>query len=98
MLIAISNLRRTLQTGQEGQLNGQRSFTFLSADIVLPLYKCFLWHYLENNAAVWSGNLAKPQIDAIEKLQMRAIAMIEGFKHLEYSARLEKLKLPSLVY
>ena len=24
--------------------------------------------------------------------------MIEGFKHLEYSARLEKLKLPSLVY
>ena len=45
----------------------QRSFTFLSVDIVLPLYKCFVLHYLENNAAVWSGNLAKPQIDAIEK-------------------------------
>ena len=76
----------------------QRSFTFLSVDIVLPLYKCFVRHHLENNAAVWSGNLSKPQIDVIEKVQMRATAMIEGFKHLEYSARLEKLKLPSLVY
>ena len=76
----------------------QRSFTSLSADIVMPLYKCFVRHHLENNAAVWGGNLSRPQIDAIEKVQMRATAMIEGMKEMEYSSRLEQLKLPTLVY
>ena len=61
----------------------QRSFTSLSADIVMPLYKCFVRHHLENNAAVWGGNLSRPQIDAIEKVQMRATAMIEGMKEME---------------
>ena len=76
----------------------RRSFTSLSANIVLPLFKCFVRHHLENNAVVWGGNLSKRQIDAIEKVQIRATAMIEGMHMMDYSERLQRLKLPTLVY
>ena len=76
----------------------RRSFTYLAADIVMPLYKSFVRHHLENCATVWSCNLKMSQVTAIEKVQMRATEMIEGLKHLEYSERLQRLKLPTLVY
>ena len=37
-------------------------------------------------------------IDILEKVQMRATKLVDGFRNLEYSERLKRLKLPTLVY
>ena len=74
----------------------RRSFCYLNADILLPLYKAFVRHLLEYGAPVWSGRLKMSQIRVIEKIQMRATEMIEGMSYIDYGERLKFLRLPTL--
>ena len=78
--------------------NIRRSFCCMNADILLPLYKAFVCHLLEYGATIWSGRLKRSQIRPIEKIQMRATEIIEGMSYIDYSERLNLLRLPTLAY
>ena len=75
-----------------------RYFSCPNAGIPLPLYKTFFHHLVEYGAPVWSGRLKKSQIRTIEKIQMRATEMIEGMSYIDYSERLNLLRIPTLSY
>ena len=63
----------------------------------LKLYTAFVRPHLEYAVAVWSPHLMR-HVDLIEKVQMRATKLVDGFSKLTYQERLEKLKLPTLSY
>ena len=75
----------------------RRTFSYLDSKMFLKLYTSFVRPHLEYAVAVWSPHLKK-HIDLIEKVQMRATKLIDGFGKLTYQERLEKLKLPTLAY
>ena len=47
---------------------------------------------------VWGRQTKMSQIRAMEKIQVRAIDMIEDMRLIEYSDKLEILRLPTLSY
>ena len=51
--------------------------------------------HLEYANSVWCPH-RQEDIDAIEKVQMRATKLVHVIKHLSYSERLKYLKLPTL--
>ena len=53
--------------------------------------------HLEYAQAVWAPYLAK-YVNMLEKVQIRATKLIDGFKNVEYSDRLRRLNLPTLTY
>ena len=57
----------------------------------------FVRPHLEYAQAVWTPYLAK-HVNMVEKVQMRATKLIDGFSNVEYSDRLRKLNLPTLTY
>ena len=75
----------------------RRSFSYLDPDTFRKLYTAFVRPHLEYAVAVWSPHLKK-HIDLVEKVQMRATKLVDGFGKLTYQERLERLKLPTLVY
>ena len=52
---------------------------------------------LEYGQAVWSPYLQK-HINTLENVQIRATKLVDGLGKLEYSERLKRLNLPTLVY
>ena len=74
----------------------QRSFSYLNKQVFLPLYKALVRHYVESGAILWSGIISRSQVRALEKVQMRALNMIQGMDKLTYEEQLQELKLPSL--
>ena len=70
----------------------RRAFSYLDPKMFLKLYTAFVRPHLEYAVAVWSPHLVK-HIDLVEKVQMRATKLIDGFGKLTYQERLEKLKL-----
>ena len=75
----------------------RRTFSYLDPKMFLKLYTAFVRPHLEYAVAVWSPHLMK-HIDLVEKVQMRATKLIDGFGKLTYQERLEKLKLPTMAY
>ena len=75
----------------------RRSFSFLDCVLFKKLYTTFVRPHLEYAQSVWAPHLHK-FIDMIEKVQIRATKMVDGLGSLEYSERLRKLDLPTLVY
>ena len=71
----------------------RRSVSFLSCELFKKVY---IRPHLEYAQVVWSPHLL--HIDAIENVQIRATKLIDGFKRLDYSERLRRLDLPTLVY
>ena len=76
----------------------RRSFSYLTADVLLSLYKAFVRHLVEYGAPVWSGRLKKSQVRAIKKIPMRATEIIEGMSYIDHGERLKHLRLPTLSY
>ena len=75
----------------------RRSFQHLDESIMLQLYKALVRPHLEYAIEIWAPRLKK-HINAIEAVQRRATKMIPSLRDLPYKDRLQKLKLPSLVY
>ena len=75
----------------------RRSFTFRDCESFRNLYCAFVRPHLEYGQSIWSPHLLR-DIDAIEKVQMRATKIVDGLQNLSYSERLKKLNLPTLAY
>jgi len=75
----------------------RRSFSYLDYDTFKRIYIAFVRPHLEYGEAVWSPHLAR-NIDALENVQMRATKLVDGLYNLDYSERLKRLDLPTLVY
>ena len=75
----------------------RRSFLYLSADILIPLYKALVRSHFDYAMIIWNPHLVK-HIESIEGVQRRATKMIPEIKHLPYSERLQILKLPTMAY
>ena len=75
----------------------RRSFSFLDSKLFKKLYIAFVRPHLEYAQSVWAPYLTK-YVNMIEKVQMRATKLIDGFSNIEYSERLRRLNLPTLTY
>ena len=75
----------------------RRSFSYLDCDTFKRIYVAFVRPHLEYGQAVWSPYLQK-HINTLENVQIRATKLVDGFGKLEYSERLKRLNLPTLVY
>ena len=75
----------------------RRSFSFLDANFFKKLYVTFVRPHLEYAQSVWSPYLKK-YVDMLEKVQIRATKLVDGFGSLTYEERLRRLDLPTLVY
>ena len=75
----------------------RRTFTHLTKDILLCLYKTLVRPHLEYGNIIWHPYRVK-DIVAVEGVQRRATAMVPELAKLQYPDRLRALKLPTLVY
>ena len=78
-----------------GLLN--RTITYKSAEIMVPLYKTLIRPILEYANSVWCPYLRK-DIDSIENIQKHFTRNIIGMASLDYSDRLKVLGIPSLEF
>ena len=75
----------------------RRTFSFLDGDTFKKLYTSFVRPHLEYANPVWSPNLRK-HIKMLENVQIRATKLVDGMKEMNYSERLQKLDLPTLLH
>ena len=75
----------------------RRSFSFLDKEFFKKLYVTFVRPHLEYAQSVWAPHLKK-YVDMLEKVQIRATKLVDGFRNLTYEERLKELDLPTLVY
>jgi hypothetical protein len=75
----------------------KRNFTLLDKDSFIVICKSIVRSHLEYANCVWSPHTVQDTKN-IEKVQMRATALIKGVKHFGSNTRLQYLKLPTLVY
>ena len=73
----------------------KRTFTEITPNIFLPLYKALVRPILEYCSVIWQPMLMKDKIE-IEKVQRRATKLVKGISHLDYNERLIALNLDSL--
>ena len=76
----------------------RRSFTCLSKEVLIPLHKSLVRHFLEYGGVLWSALATRAQVRAVEKVQMRALEMIHGMEGKAYEEQLSSLKLTTLSY
>ena len=75
----------------------RRAFRHLDAKTFNLLYKGTVRPHLEYAVPIWNPHLKK-DIKKIERVQRRATKQIPELKNMSYKERLNKLKLPTLVY
>ena len=75
----------------------RRSFSYLDCDTFKRIFTSLVRPHLEYGEAAWSPHLVR-NIDALENVQVRATKLIDGLSKLEYTQRLERLKLPTLFF
>ena len=75
----------------------KRCFKNLDINSFLLLHKSLIRSHLEYAQTVWSPYKVK-SIEALEGVQRRATKILPGFGTLAYKERLQRLKLPTLVY
>ena len=73
----------------------RRSFSFLDGSMFKKLYFTFVRPQLEYAVAVWAPHL---YINIIENVQICATELVDGFSQLDYSERLRRLDIPTLIY
>ena len=84
-----------IANGIVGQI--RRSFSYLSTETFRRLYVAFVRPHLEYCQAVWSPHLMR-YINALENVQIRATKLVDGLANLDYSERLRKINIPTLVH
>lgn len=75
----------------------RRSYRSLTPTNFCLLFKALVRPHLEYAAPVWSPHLKK-DCKALEDVQRRATKQVQQLKGLTYPERLQRLKLPTLVY
>ena len=75
----------------------RRSFSYLDCDTFKRIFVAFVRPHLEYGEAVWSPHFVR-NIDALEKVQIRATKLVDGLSKLDYTERLKRLDLPTLVF
>ena len=75
----------------------RRSFRHLTAQTFTILFKSLVRPHLEYAAPVWNPHLKK-EIKKIERVQRRATKQVPELKNMSYKERLQKLKLPTMLY
>ena len=75
----------------------RRTFDYLNQNMFLQLFKSLVRPLIETSVAVWAP-YKKTDIAELERIQRRATKQVPDLKHLEYSERLEKIGLPTLVF
>ena len=75
----------------------RRTFVNLTPEVFNPLYKALVRSHLEYGQSVWSPHNIT-EIKLIERVQRSATKKVNGFKQLSYTERMERLRLPSLLY
>ena len=88
-------LKVRIANGIVGQI--RRSFAYLDCETFRHIYIAFVRPHLEYCQAVWSPHLLK-NIDLLENVQIRATKLVDGFSNLDYTERLKRLNLPTLVH
>ena len=90
--IHISNI-----TKKANQMLGiiRRTFNYMDKNIMLKLYKALVRSHLEYGNIVWSPYLKKQSVQ-IERIQRRATKLAPECKEMNYTQRLQYLKLFSL--
>ena len=73
----------------------RRSFSYLDPMSFKKLFCAFGLPHLEYGQSVWAPHLQK-NINAIEKVQIRATKLVDGLKNLEYEERLRRCDLTTL--
>ena len=73
----------------------KRTFTNLTKESFLILYKTYIRPHLEYCVSIWNPYLAK-SIDKLEQIQQRTTKLVPEITHLPYEARLQHLNLHSL--
>ncbi|MEW8547283.1 MAG: reverse transcriptase domain-containing protein, partial [Candidatus Thiodiazotropha sp.] len=74
-----------------------RTFTYLSQEMFMNLYKSMVRPHLEYASVIWSPLYKKDKI-VIENTQRRATRLVPSLKGLSYPERLRRLGLPTLEY
>ena len=74
-----------------------RTFTYLSQEMFLSLYKAMVGPHLEYVSVIWSPLYKKDKI-TLENTQRRATRLVLSLKGKTYSDRLKHLGLPTLKY
>ena len=75
----------------------RRTFVFLDEKTFCLIFKAVIRPLLEYCNSIWHPHLSR-HVKEIESVQRRATKLIPSLKHLSYSERLRKLKLPSLQF
>ena len=75
----------------------RRSFSYMDRKSFNLLYKSRVRPVLEYANTIWCPRFSKDS-EAIENVQRRATKMVPGLGHLSYHERLQKLRLPSLIF
>ena len=75
----------------------RRTFSYLDEHLFKQLYTTFVRPHIEYAQSVWSPHLLK-HVKQLENVQIRATSQVDGMKKMEYSERLRKLDLPTLLY
>ena len=78
-----------------GMIN--RTISFKTPEIMIPLYKALVRSVAEYANPVWCP-FKKKDIKCIEDIQRHFTRRVFGMRGLEYNQRLKKLKLPSLEF
>ena len=75
----------------------RRNFKYLDKKAFITVYKSIVLPVFKYCSTVWY-TMYKKDSELIEKVQRRATKLLPELKNLDYSTRLRKLNLPSLVY
>ena len=75
----------------------KKSFTKVTKQVFLNIYKCLIQPHLEFANLVWHPRLIKHQ-KILENVQRRATRLVSGVKNLSYYERFKELNLSSLEY
>ena len=73
----------------------RRTFTYISKESFIILYKTYVRPHLEYCVQVWSPYLQRDK-DALEKVQRRATKIVPELANLPYDQRLRELNLTTL--
>ena len=73
----------------------KRTFSTRNKTVMIKLYKSLVRPHLEYCMSVWRPHYQK-DIELLERVQRRALGLIEGFKDLRYEERLLRCNLTTL--